>query len=269
MSRLKACFEQLKVQHRTALVTYIAAGDPNPEITLDLMHELVAAGADVIELGVPFSDPMADGPVIQKASERALIYGTSLEDVMATVAAFRQTNNDTPVVLMGYLNPIEIMGYAAFSQRAAATGVDAVLTVDIPPEEARDYVHELTQNGLDPIFLLSPTTTPKRMQEICKYASGFIYYVSVKGVTGTAALDISAVTDKLNIIRSITDLPVGVGFGIKNAETAAAIAKLSDAVIVGSALVNLVEQNAPDNAKIISKISELVLSMRQAMDVNT
>lgn len=266
MSRLKACFEHLKAQQRTALIPYITAGDPNPDITVDLMHALVAAGADVIELGVPFSDPMADGPVIQKASERALIYATSLTDVIEMVAIFRQSNADTPVVLMGYLNPIEIMGYDNFARQASAAGVDGVLTVDIPPEEAADYVPALKQHGLDPIFLLSPTTSRDRMQEICKFASGFIYYVSVKGVTGTSSLDISAVTDKLNIIRSVTDLPVGVGFGIKSAETAAAIGQIADAVVVGSALVNLVEQNAPDNAAIIRQISRLLSSMRQAID---
>ena len=268
MSRLKACFENLKTRQRTALIPYIAAGDPNPDITIDLMHALVAAGADVIELGVPFSDPMADGPVIQKASERALVYGTSLADVIEMVATFRQTNHETPVVLMGYLNPIEIMQYGTFAEHAAAAGVDGVLTVDIPPEEAKAYVPELKEKGLDPIFLLSPTTTTERMQEICKFASGFVYYVSVKGVTGTSSLDISAVTDKVNIIKSITDLPVGVGFGIKNAETAAAIGNISDAVVVGSALVNLVEQNAPDNAKIINEISDLLSAMRQAIDSN-
>jgi tryptophan synthase alpha chain len=267
MSRLKACFDQLKAQQRTALIPYIAAGDPNPDITVDLMHELVSAGADVIELGVPFSDPMADGPVIQKASERALVYGTSLADVIEMVAVFRQTNEDTPLVLMGYLNPIEIMRYEIFAKQASAAGVDGVLTVDIPPEEAEEYVPALKGYGLDPIFLLSPTTTRDRMKVICKYASGFIYYVSVKGITGTSALDISAVTDKLNTIRSITDLPVGVGFGIKNAATAAAIGKIADAVIVGSALVNLVEQNAPDNAKIIREINGILSSMRHAIDV--
>ncbi len=271
MSRIKGCFAQLKQQNKTALIPYIAAGDPNPEITLGLMHAMVKSGADIIELGVPFSDPMADGPVIQKASERALIYGTSLTDVLAMVKSFRATNRDTPVVLMGYLNPIEIMGYETFAKAAYDAGVDAVLTVDIPPEEAGTYIPALRAYDLDPIFLLSPTTTRERMQMICQSASGFIYYVAVKGVTGTSALDTDEVAKRLEIIKEVTDLPIGVGFGIKNAETAAAIGKVSDAVVVGSALVALVEQNAQvpgdqSNEKITSEISRVLLSIRAALD---
>ncbi len=269
MSRIKGCFAQLKEQHKKALIPYVAAGDPNPDITVNLMHAMVDSGADIIELGVPFSDPMADGPVIQKASERALIYGTSLSDVLAMIKVFREQDNSTPVVLMGYLNPIEIMGYETFAKAAQNAGVDGVLTVDIPPEEADEYVPALKAHALDPIFLLSPTTTKERMQHICEYSSGFIYYVSVKGVTGTSALDTSEVAQRLKIINEVTDLPVGVGFGIKNAETAAAIGKVSDAVVVGSALVNLVEQNAHDtlgNDKIIEDISQVLLSMRAALD---
>ena len=272
MSRIKGCFAQLKKENKKALIPYVAAGDPNPEITLDLMHSMVESGADIIELGVPFSDPMADGPVIQKASERALIYGTSLTDVLGIIKSFRETNNDTPVVLMGYLNPIEVMGYETFAQAANEAGVDGVLTVDIPPEEAADYIPVLKAAELDPIFLLSPTTTKERMALICKYASGFIYYVAVKGVTGTSALDTTAVENRLDIIKQVTDLPVGVGFGIKNAETAAAIGAVAEAVVVGSALVNLVEQNAhalsnaEGNKKIITEISKVLLSMRTALD---
>ncbi|MCK5697570.1 MAG: tryptophan synthase subunit alpha [Gammaproteobacteria bacterium] len=272
MSRIQACFEQLKTNKKKALIPYVAAGDPNPDITLDLMHAMVDAGADIIELGVPFSDPMADGPVIQKASERALVYGTSLTDVLAIVKQFRQTNSTTPVVLMGYLNPIEIMGYKVFAQAAQQSGVDGVLTVDIPPEEASDYIPILTSHELDPIFLLSPTTTKERMKIICQYASGFIYYVSVKGVTGTSALNTEEVAQRLKIIQEVTDLPIGVGFGIKNAETAAAVGRVADAVVVGSALVNLVEKNAhtsnneASNQKIIKEISQVLVSMRSAMD---
>jgi len=272
MSRIKGCFAQLKEQNKKALIPYVAAGDPNPEITLGLMHAMVESGADIIELGVPFSDPMADGPVIQKASERALIYGTSLTDVLGIVKDFRSSNNSTPVVLMGYLNPIEIMGYENFARAASDAGVDAVLTVDIPPEEAESYIPALKAFDLDPIFLLSPTTTKKRMQTICQYASGFVYYVSVKGVTGTSALDTDEVARRLKTINEVTDLPIGVGFGIKNEETAAAISKVADAVVVGSALVNLVEQNAHDannaqvNEKIIKEISRVLVSMRTAMD---
>lgn len=267
MSRIKSCFAQLKQQNKTALIPYVSAGDPNPNITVDLMHAMVASGADIIELGVPFSDPMADGPVIQKASERALIYGTSLTDVMAMVKQFRETNSATPVVLMGYLNPIEVMGYENFAQQAQASGVDGVLTVDIPPEEAGTYIPALTACALDPIFLLSPTTTKERMKIICQHASGFIYYVAVKGVTGTSALDTEEVSKRLDIIREVTDLPVGVGFGIKNAESAAAVGQVADAVVVGSALVNLVEQNALDSEKIIKEISRVLQSMHSALDL--
>lgn len=272
MSRIKACFTQLKANNKKALLPYVAAGDPNPEITLDLMHAMVAAGADIIELGIPFSDPMADGPVIQKASERALKYGTSLSDVLQMIKAFRETNDDTPIVLMGYLNPIEVMGYEKFARAASEAGVDGVLTVDIPPEEAQTYIPALKQYALDPIFLLSPTTTKQRMQLICQYASGFVYYVAVKGVTGTSALDIAEVTERLKLIKEVTDLPIGVGFGIKNAATAAAIGQVAEAVVVGSALVSLVEKNAHNysnaeaNERIIKQISEVLLSMRTALD---
>lgn len=272
MSRIKGCFAQLKENNKKALIPYVATGDPNPEITLDLMHAMVESGADIIELGVPFSDPMADGPVIQKASERALIYGTSLTDVLAIVKSFRTTNNETPVVIMGYLNPIEVMGYETFAKTAGESGVDGVLTVDIPPEEADTYIPALRKYDLDPIFLLSPTTTKERMQIICQHASGFVYYVSVKGVTGTSALNTDGVAKRLEVIKEVTDLPVGVGFGIKNAGTAAAVGQVAEAVVVGSALVNLVEKNAHSlsneegNKKTIKEISQVLSSMRSAMD---
>ncbi len=272
MSRIKSCFAQLKENNKKALIPYVAAGDPNPEITLDLMHAMVKSGADIIELGVPFSDPMADGPVIQKASERALKYATSLTDVLDIIKRFRANNNTTPVVLMGYLNPIEVMGYDFFSKAAHEAGVDGVLTVDIPPEEAQTYIPALKNYDLDPIFLLSPTTTKDRMEYICQYASGFVYYVAVKGVTGTSALDTDEVARRVEIIKQVTDLPVGVGFGIKNAETAVAISRVSDAVVVGSALVSLVEKyahslsNAEANEKIIREISQVLVSMRAALD---
>jgi len=272
MSRIESCFAQLKEANKKALIPYVAAGDPNPEITLGLMHAMVDAGADIIELGVPFSDPMADGPVIQKASERALVYGTSLTDVLAMVKSFRATNNTTPVVLMGYLNPIEVMTYEVFAKAAGDAGVDGVLTVDIPPEEAETYIAALNKFQLDPIFLISPTTTKERMQIICRCASGFIYYVSVKGVTGTSALNTDEVAQRLKIIREVTELPIGVGFGIKNADTAAAVGEVADAVVVGSALVNLVEKNAhtmshdEGNKKTIKEISQVLASMRTALD---
>jgi len=266
MSRIKGVFENLKASKRKALIPYVAAGDPNPEITVDLMHAMVEAGADILELGIPFSDPMADGPIIQRASERALLHGTSLLDVLAMVSNFRQKNQDTPIILMGYLNPIEVMGYENFVIAAKKAGVDAVLTVDFPPEESREFVALLAQYELDPIYLLSPTTTLERMKLVCSQASGFVYYVAVKGVTGSSALDTDEVQKRFELIRQATDLPVGVGFGIKDAATAANIGQFSDAVIVGSALVNIIEQNVGDNGLTIMLICELISSMRKALD---
>ncbi len=264
MSRISACFAQLKQQKRKALIPFITAGDPQAELTLSLMQALVQAGADVIELGVPFSDPMADGPVIQRASERALANAVSLSSVLDMVAAFRQQNQTTPVVLMGYLNPMEIMGYAVFAKAAQAAGVDAVLTVDLPPEEGIEFNQLLKAHDLDSIFLIAPTSTEARIQRICAQASGFIYYVSLKGVTGSQALDVVAVTDKLKIVRRYTDLPIGVGFGIRDAQSAAAVASVSDAVVVGSALVRLSETVAPEH--LAAELGKLLGGMRQAMD---
>jgi tryptophan synthase alpha chain len=233
-----------------------------------LMHTLVEQGADVIELGVPFSDPMADGPVIQRASERALEHHTSLHDVLDMVAEFRQSDSDTPVVLMGYLNPIEIMGYREFAAAAQRAGVDGVLTVDIPPEEGDDFLPALREHALDPIYLLAPTSTAERIARITASASGFVYYVSLKGVTGAANLDVDAVAARLQQIRAATELPVGVGFGIKDAATAQAMGKVADAVVVGSAIVNLVEANAGDAAAIQAAVGALVGEMRAALDAN-
>jgi len=220
MSRITATFNDLRAQGRTALIPFVTAGDPQKDVTVPLMQTLVANGADIIELGVPFSDPMADGPVIQRASERALAHHTSLHDVLDMVRAFRETDSETPVVLMGYLNPIEVMGYAAFAKSAAEAGVDGVLTVDIPPEEGHDFLVALREQAIDPIYLLAPTSTAERIRKITNSASGFVYYVSLKGVTGASNLDVKAVSDKLAEIRATTDMPVGVGFGIKDAETA-------------------------------------------------
>jgi len=203
---------------------------PGPDVTVPLMHAMVKAGADIIELGVPFSDPMADGPVIQRASERALVHHTSLRDVMEMVRAFRIDDQETPVILMGYLNPIEVMGYEAFATAAADAGVDAALTVDLPPEEASELLPALNERNLDAIFLLAPTTVSARINKICKAASGFVYYVSLKGVTGASNLDLSGIKDKVSEIRRSTDLPVGVGFGIKDAATAAAVAQVRRAL---------------------------------------
>jgi len=268
MSRIAAKFESLRTQGRKALIPYVTAGDPKPGVTVLIMHAMVEAGADIIELGVPFSDPMADGPVIQRASERALAHHTSLRDVLEMVRAFRVNNQETPVVLMGYLNPIEVMGYETFAAAAAQAGVDAALTVDIPPEEAGELLPALNGHGLDAIFLIAPTTIGSRIETICKAASGFVYYVSLKGVTGASHLDVAGVEQKLNEIRSSTDLPIGVGFGIKDAATAAAVSKVADAVVVGSALVSQVEALADTPDAIAPALAELLAGMRQAMDAN-
>ncbi|MCG7897088.1 MAG: tryptophan synthase subunit alpha [Candidatus Thiodiazotropha lotti] len=266
MSMLKEKFAQLRQQQKTALVPFITAGDPLPEITVDLMQDLVAGGADMIELGIPFSDPMADGPVIQRASERALEYHVSLRDVLEMVSRFRQMDRETPVILMGYLNPIEIMGYQIFAEQAAEAGVDGVLVVDLPPEEGQEFQQTLQQHGLDQIYLVAPTSTASRIERICELSGGFVYYVSVKGVTGASHLDIKSLDEKLKQIRENTDLPVGVGFGIKDAETAAAVSQVADAVVVGSALVSRVEALADQPEKIGAALRELLSNMRQAMD---
>jgi tryptophan synthase alpha chain len=266
MSRIAGVFSALRDQGRQALIPFVTAGDPNPDITVPLMHALVEAGADIIELGVPFSDPMADGPVIQRASERALAHHTSLHDVIDMVRSFRERNQTTPVVLMGYLNPLEVMGYEAFAQAAADAGIDGVLTVDIPPEEAGVFVPAMKARGIDPIFLLAPTSHRARIERIVGAASGFVYYVSLKGVTGAANLSLDSVREKLAEIRSCTDLPVGVGFGIKDPQTAAAMSEFADAVVVGSALVSRLESNLEDPQKGVNEIKILLSEMRAAMD---
>lgn len=266
MSRIAGRFEMLKVQGRTALIPFITAGDPTPDVTVDLMHALVKAGADLIELGVPFSDPMADGPVIQRASERALEHHVSLHHVLSMVKTFRERDPDTPVVLMGYLNPIEVMGYRTFAEQAAKSGVDGALVVDLPPEEGHDLLVVLREHAVDQIYLLAPTSTPQRIKQICLAASGFVYYVSVKGVTGASHLDLKAVEERLSQIRAETSLPVGVGFGIKDAETAAAVSRIADAVVVGSALVSRVEALADRPNEISGALTETLSAMRQAVD---
>jgi len=266
VSRLASRFAALRQAGRKALIPFVTAGDPHRAVTVPLMHDLVAAGADVIELGVPFSDPMADGPVIQRASERALVHHTSLRDVLDMVQAFRAQDRETPVVLMGYLNPIEVMGYRAFAAAAAEAGVDGVLTVDLPPDEGHDLLVALRAVDLDPIYLIAPTSGPDRIAKICSAASGFVYYVSLKGVTGAAHLDLGPGTEKLAQIRRQTKLPVGVGFGIKDAETAARVAKVADAVIVGSALVSRIEDLADRPDEIGAALGAVLRDMRRAMD---
>lgn len=267
MSRINQVLTSLKAQGKTALIPYVTAGDPHPDMTLDLMHTLVEQGADLIELGVPFSDPMADGPVIQKAVERALEHHVTLKDVLAMVSEFRKTNDSTPVILMGYLNPIEAMGYEKFAELSKAAGVDAVLTVDMPPEESAGYLDVIRDAGLDRIFLVSPTTPDRRLQAVNEQGSGFVYYVSLKGVTGSKALDVADVTYHVNHLKTHLSLPVGIGFGISNGEAAYQMAKVGDAIIVGSALVNLIEQNMDaGKAAVVSAISEKMAEFRQAID---
>ena len=269
MSRIAPKFDELRQQGRRALIPYIAAGDPEPWITVPLMHTLVKNGADILELGVPFSDPMADGPVIQRAAERALKHGISLTHVLAMVREFRDKDKTTPVVLMGYLNPIEVLGYARFAKEAAAAGVDGVLTVDLPPEEADLFQPAMKGQGLDTIFLLAPTSPAERIKLIAKAASGFIYYVSLRGVTGAANLDVREVAAKLKEIRGHTKLPLGVGFGIGSPEAAAQVAEFADAVIVGSAVVKRMEEMAAKPDKILTEVPAFIARLREAMDQTT
>lgn len=252
MSRIQQTFSALN--GAKALIPYITVGDPSLEITLALMHSLVANGADILELGVPFSDPMADGPTIQRAAERALANQVSLHDVLETVRLFRQTNDKTPVVLMGYLNPVHKMGYQAFVQAAAKAGVDGVLTVDSPVETISPLHESLKAQGIDCIFLIAPTTTEERIQTIAKVAGGFVYYVSLKGVTGAASLDTEEVSRKIELLRKYIDIPIGVGFGINNAESARKIGAVADAVIVGSRIVKEIESHAGSEAEAVGAL---------------
>jgi len=244
VSRIAGCFRALATRGRKAVIPYIVAGDPAPGVTVELMHRLVAAGADILELGVPFSDPMAEGPVIQLAHERALAQGMSLGGAIDLVREFRDADNRTPVLLMGYANPVERMGYAAFADAAAAAGVDALLTVDIPPEEVTPLNSELQRVGMDNIFLIAPTTPEARIAAIAATASGFIYYVSLKGVTGAGHIDTDEVASRVALMRRHSELPVAVGFGIKDAASARAVAAVADAVVVGSALVDHIARSS-------------------------
>ncbi|WP_159875639.1 MULTISPECIES: tryptophan synthase subunit alpha [Aquitalea] len=261
MSRIAACFAAL--QGKKALIPFITAGDPHPSRTVELMHGLVDGGADIIELGVPFSDPMADGPVIQRASERALVHKVGLRDVLAMVAEFRKSNTTTPVVLMGYLNPVFVMGYTAFAEQAHAAGVDGVLTVDCPPEEAADLSAALIAADLDPVFLIAPTTPEARVREIARHARGYVYYVSLKGVTGAGNLDIDDVARKIAALRAHIQVPIGVGFGIRDAATAKAISVTADAVVVGSRLVQEIEAATEQTAK--ERLTGLVAELKAAI----
>ncbi len=267
MKRIQAVFARLQAQGRKALIPFITAGDPDPALTVPLLQTLVRAGADIIELGVPFSDPMADGPTIQRASERALAKGVSLRQVLGLVRDFRAADQETPIVLMGYANPIESMGVEAFAAAAGAAGADGVLVVDYPPEEGIDFAHTLRRHGLAPIFLLAPTSSAARIAQVGALAGGYIYYVSLKGVTGSAALDVAAVAARIPDIRARTGVPVGVGFGIRDAATAAAVAKIADAVVVGSRIIEEIEQSVP--AQACANVLALVAEIRRGMDAAT
>jgi tryptophan synthase alpha chain len=268
MSRIQTTFEQLKAQGRKALIPYVTAGFPFADITPALMHGMVEAGADVIELGVPFSDPMADGPVIQKAGEKALGLGVGMVQVLDHVREFRKRNSTTPVVLMGYANPVErydqIHGAGAFVRDSAEAGVDGVLIVDYPPEECEAFAASLRAHGMDLIFLLAPTSTSERMAQVARVASGYVYYVSLKGVTGSGALDTSAVEQMLPRIRQHVQIPVGVGFGIRDAATAQAIGKVADAVVIGSRIIQLIEDQ--EHAKVVPLTIDFLRGIRKALD---
>lgn len=268
MSRIAATFARLAAAQRKALIPYVTAGFPFADITPELMHGMVQAGADVIELGVPFSDPMADGPVVQKAGERALALGIGMTQVLAMVRSFREQDGDTPVVLMGYANPVEryeqTHGRGAFVRDAAAAGVDGVLVVDYPPEECEAFAADLKAAGLDLIFLLAPTSTPQRMQQVGHIASGYVYYVSLKGVTGAGHLDTGAVEQMLPRIREHVRVPVGVGFGIRDAATARAIGRVADAVVIGTRLLQLIEEQPRE--RIVPAVAAFLREIRQALD---
>lgn len=264
MSRIAARFASLRQQGRKGLIPYICAGDPSAELTVPLMHGLARAGADVIELGVPFSDPMADGPVIQRAAERAIRNGVGLKATLELVARFREADQATPVVLMGYANPIERMGREAFAEKARAAGVDGVLVVDYPPEECEDFAAAMRSGGIDPIFLLAPTSTDDRIESVARHASGYIYYVSLKGITGAGHLDTASVAAKLPLIRRVTDVPVGVGFGIRDADSARSVAEVADAVVIGSRIIQEIESNPRDAA--VEAVERFVAGIRAALD---
>jgi tryptophan synthase alpha chain len=264
MGRIAAAFERVRAAKRAALIPFVTAGDPAPAQTVAIMHALVAGGADVIELGVPFSDPMADGPVIQRSSERALKHGVSLPHVLSYVEQFRRQDDRTPVVLMGYANPIERMGLPAFVARAKQVGVDGVLIVDYPPEEAADWLEALAGSGIDPIFLLSPTSSEARIGLVARVAKGYIYYVSLKGVTGASNIDTKSVEEMIARIRRHTQVPVGVGFGIRDGETARRVGRVADAVVIGSRIVQELADAKPDQAA--ARAKEVLSEFRKALD---
>ena len=264
MSRIAARFAALAAAKRKALIPYITAGDPDPSLSVRLMHALTESGADLLELGVPFSDPMADGPVIQRSSERALAKGVSLPAVLGIVREFRARDCDTPVVLMGYANPVEAMGTENFVTAAAAAGVDGVIVVDYPPEECAQFAGFARSHGIDPIFLLAPTSTEQRIREVGRVGSGYLYYVSLQGVTGAANLDLAEVAARIPKIRAATHLPIGIGFGIRDPETARKLAQTADAVVIGSRIIQEIEAAGPEHA--VTRVQALLGPIRAALD---
>lgn len=264
MSRIQSTFAALAAKNKKGLITFITAGDPSPSLTVPLMHALVEGGVDVIELGVPFSDPMAEGPVIQRACERALKFGIGIKDVIDLVREFRKTNANTPVVLMGYANPIEHMGQCEFIQAAKAAGADGAIVVDYPPEECEDFARAMQENGMDMIFLLAPTSTEERIAQVAKVGSGFSYYVSLKGVTGAGHIDTKEVAERITAVRKHVKLPIGVGFGIRDAATAKSVAAVSDAVVIGSRIIQELENTPQDKAA--ETVRAFVAEIRKALD---
>jgi tryptophan synthase alpha chain len=264
MSRIQRRFESLAKAKRKALIPYITAGDPHPSLTVPLLRALVEGGADILELGVPFSDPMADGPVIQRSGERALKHGVGISHVLAMVAEFRRSDGQTPVVLMGYANPIEAMGIENFASAARSAGIDGVIVVDYPPEECVEFAALMKKNDIDPIFLLAPTSTQKRIDEVARRGSGYLYYVSLRGVTGAANIDVSEISKRIPTIRAATRLPIGVGFGIRDAESAKRIAQTADAVVIGSRIIQEIENGAPEQA--VARVKSFLRPIREALD---
>jgi tryptophan synthase alpha chain len=264
MSRIQGRFQALARDRRKALIPYITAGDPHPSLTVPLMRALVEAGADILELGVPFSDPMADGPVIQRAGERALKHGVGLSDVLQLVTQFRATDSATPIVLMGYANPIEAMGVEKFVAAAKAADIDGVIVVDYPPEECEQFAALAKKHGIDPVFLLAPTSTDKRIEQVARVGSGYLYYVSLRGITGASHLDFSEVSAKIPRIRAATRLPIGVGFGIRDAESARRVAQAADAVVIGSRIIQEIEAGDAEGA--VHRVKAFLKPIRQALD---
>ena len=264
MSRIQGRFQALARDKRKALIPYITAGDPHPSLTVPLMRALVEAGADIVELGVPFSDPMADGPVVQRAGERALKHGVGLANVLSMVKEFRKSDDATPIVLMGYANPIEAMGVEQFVAAAKAADIDGVIVVDYPPEECEQFAALAKKHAIDPVFLLAPTSTDKRIEQVARVGSGYLYYVSLRGITGASNIDLGEVAARIPKIRAATKLPIGVGFGIRDAESARRVAQSADAVVIGSRIIQEIEAGSADQA--VSRVKAFLKPIREALD---